>query len=595
MHLIRTLLILLIIRRGDALKLRHKRKYNRENDSILREGQNNSKPKGQTRKSPIFAQASELKEENRDREKIPSEHTSSFLNSFRKILNDNFIFHPPRDLWQGALNAISNFNRAYWSSIWQFLDAGWNGYSTNGIFGLVGGSCYGLAQGALLATGGLAAGLYQLLYGFTNTPLAIHESFRGKLWEDGKWKVYSLDEEDWSLDQQLGLSEVKQRRPRQLRQRSMKRVKDMEYYNLLKIRTDASQSEIKQAYYREALNIHPDKNNQDDKANEKFHELSLAYRILANEETRDIYDSMGKCFVEQQQSPGMSQVVDSYTFFAVLFGSQEVEPYVGQLKVASMVDSFLQFNDDADETLNKQSLNQKRRVVDIALHLRARVSNFVNGVQSESEFRVSSRLEAADIAVGDFGDSFLISIGRSLMMESKKFVGRHTSVLGLHGASATLHAATSEVRETYQTTVALIQSIASSIRPILEAVATESDREQDSAKDCADGGKSAGENTVLLEKLERSIPKALRLVWQLNDRDIRQTLKLAAEKVFQDDAPQDIKLARARGLEILGGEFFDMGRRTMRKDRWRDAESLKRSMEAAFEAAAAETEDIIVK
>jgi hypothetical protein len=129
----------------------------------------------------------------------------------------------------------------------------------------------------------------------------------------------------------------------------------------------------------------------------------------------------------------------------------------------------------------------------------------------------------------------------------------------------------------------------------LEAVATESDREQDSAKDCADGGKSAGENTVLLEKLERSIPKALRLVWQLNDRDIRQILKLAAEKVFQDDAPRDIKLARARGLEILGREFFDMGRRTMRKDRWRDTESLKRSMEAAFEAAAAETEDIIVK
>lgn len=517
---------------------------------------------------------------------------SATLDMVYKLFQDNYIMRPPRDLWEGFVDALSNLQRGCWGAVCGFVDAGWEGYSMAGLPGLVTGGFYGLAKGALLATGGVAAGMYQLVQGASNTRVAIKESNSGKTWEDGHWKYYSMDLEDKQLDQELALSSSDEsKRTRQLRQRSRRKVKDKEFYNVLKVSTDASPSDIKRAYYREALHTHPDKNVDDQKANERFQQLSSAYRTLSNEETREAYDEMGKCFVEPEVAD-----LDSYTFFAVMFGSYLVEPYVGELKIASLVDSFLQLTDTrhlkkhAEDLDHASALKQKRRALDIALHLRDRLAKFVSGVQSETEFRASCQLEAASIVKGDFGDSFLESIGRSFMVEGKKFLGKHTSVLGLHGAAASIQSTTSEMVESYQTLVALFQSVASSIGPVMEAFIADSKRQKErsnpNSNSCGDGHQMKMDTMLLIEKLERSIPKALRLVWQLNDRDIRQTLKEATEKLLRDRATHDVRLLRARGLVILGSEFYQMGMREKRKDRWQDTEALKRSMGTAFEAAA---------
>jgi hypothetical protein len=275
-----------------------------------------------------------------------------------------------------------------------------------------------------------------------------------------------------------------------------------------------------------------------------------------------------------------------------------------------MVDSFLSITDASrlneyhadrnhDETNfdHASVLKQKRRVLDIALHLRARLAKYSAGIQSEAEFRASCRLEAVSIAKGEFGDSFLISIGRSLMVEGKKFIGKHTSVLGLHGATASLQATTSDMMESYQTLVALFQSVASSVGPLMEAFVADAKRQNertnsDGSSNASGGGNQCGNDNdanmdtlLLIEKLERSIPRALRLVWQLNDRDIRQTLKEAVDRLLRDASAYDSRLARARGLVILGSEFYQMGLREKRKDRWEDTDALKQSMRTAFEAA----------
>lgn len=536
-----------------------------------------------------------------------AQHT---VDTVYKLFHDNFILRPPRDLWEGFVDALSNVQRGCWGALCGVVDAGWDGYSVAGLPGLLGGGVYGLLSGVLLATGGVAAGLYQLLQGASNTPLAIQESSHGKTWDhdDGHWFYYSMDVEDKQIDHDLASTfpeESRRRSGRHLRQRSRRRVKDREFYLLLKIPTDASQSEIKRAYYREALLTHPDKNVDDSKANERFQRLSLAYRTLSNDDTREAYDQMGKCFVE----PQINQQLDSYTFFAVMFGSYLVEPYVGELKIASLVDSFLRITDATrlnghhadDSNLDHASvLKQKRRALDIALHLRDRLAKYNAGIQSEAEFRASCQLEAVSIAKGDFGDSFLISIGRSLMVEGKKFIGKHTSVFGLHGATASLQATTSDMVESYQTLVALFQSVASSVGPLMEAFIADAKRQNERTNSdgtSSSSGSSGGANhcgseydanmdtVLLIEKLERSIPRALRLVWQLNDRDIRQTLKEAVDRLLRDGSSYDIRLSRARGLVILGSEFYQMGLREKRKDRWEDTDALKRSMRTAFEAA----------
>jgi len=67
-----------------------------------------------------------------------------------------------------------------------------------------------------------------------------------------------------------------------------------DYYEILGISPNASSEEIKKAYRRLAVKYHPDKNRDNSKeAEEKFKEVSEAYKILSDGEKRKIYDQYG--------------------------------------------------------------------------------------------------------------------------------------------------------------------------------------------------------------------------------------------------------------------------------------------------------------
>ncbi|KAL0404951.1 UNVERIFIED_CONTAM: Chaperone protein dnaJ 6 [Sesamum radiatum] len=61
----------------------------------------------------------------------------------------------------------------------------------------------------------------------------------------------------------------------------------------LRINKTASQQEIKKAYYKLALRLHPDKNPDDEEAKEKFQQLQKVISILGDEEKRAVYDQTG--------------------------------------------------------------------------------------------------------------------------------------------------------------------------------------------------------------------------------------------------------------------------------------------------------------
>ena len=65
------------------------------------------------------------------------------------------------------------------------------------------------------------------------------------------------------------------------------------YYEILEVLREATQEEIKTAYRRLALLYHPDKNPGDQEAEEKFKQISGAYRVLADTEKRQLYDLYG--------------------------------------------------------------------------------------------------------------------------------------------------------------------------------------------------------------------------------------------------------------------------------------------------------------
>jgi DnaJ-class molecular chaperone len=65
-----------------------------------------------------------------------------------------------------------------------------------------------------------------------------------------------------------------------------------DYYEVLGVKEDASEAEIKKAYRKLALKYHPDKNPGDKKAEEKFKSISEAYYSLGDAKRRKEYDNL---------------------------------------------------------------------------------------------------------------------------------------------------------------------------------------------------------------------------------------------------------------------------------------------------------------
>lgn len=65
-----------------------------------------------------------------------------------------------------------------------------------------------------------------------------------------------------------------------------------DYYAVLGVGSSASQDEIKKAYRKLAAKYHPDKHAGDEKAAERFKEISEAYNVLGDAEKRKQYDDM---------------------------------------------------------------------------------------------------------------------------------------------------------------------------------------------------------------------------------------------------------------------------------------------------------------
>src|SRR6266480_3855430 len=66
-----------------------------------------------------------------------------------------------------------------------------------------------------------------------------------------------------------------------------------DYYEVLGVERNASDEEIKRAYRKLAVKFHPDKNPDDQHAEEKFKELGEAYDVLIDPDKRPAYDRFG--------------------------------------------------------------------------------------------------------------------------------------------------------------------------------------------------------------------------------------------------------------------------------------------------------------
>lgn len=81
----------------------------------------------------------------------------------------------------------------------------------------------------------------------------------------------------------------------------MREVKK-DYYDILGVSRTASASEIKKAYRKLAKKYHPDSNEGNSVAAERFKEVNEAYDILSDEKKRKLYDQFGHAAFEEGAS-----------------------------------------------------------------------------------------------------------------------------------------------------------------------------------------------------------------------------------------------------------------------------------------------------
>jgi len=67
-----------------------------------------------------------------------------------------------------------------------------------------------------------------------------------------------------------------------------------DFYEILGVKKDASESDIKKAYRKLARKLHPDLNPGDKKAEQQFKDVSRAYECLGNAEKKKLYDEFGE-------------------------------------------------------------------------------------------------------------------------------------------------------------------------------------------------------------------------------------------------------------------------------------------------------------
>ena len=93
-----------------------------------------------------------------------------------------------------------------------------------------------------------------------------------------------------------------------------------DYYEVLGVERGVDAAELKRAYRKLAMELHPDRNPGDDVSEAKFKEASEAYQVLSDPEKRARYDRFGHAGPGAGFGGGFHDVGDIFSAFADIFG-----------------------------------------------------------------------------------------------------------------------------------------------------------------------------------------------------------------------------------------------------------------------------------
>lgn len=212
-----------------------------------------------------------------------------------------------------------------------------------------------------------------------------------------------------------------------------------DYYTILGVSKSATQDELKKAYRKLVTKYHPDKNQGDAVAEEKFKELQEAYEVLKDPEKRKWYDKVGKNWKQYQQAGGDP---NSYNWQQWQGQNQGRQHYQGDINdifggAGSAGTGFSDFFDSIfgsgvfggtqqqqqQHPFNSSRARTQTRQTPVNLDTKAEITITLNEVMKgvEKSFRINGELVKVSIPQG-------ITSGKKLKLKGK---GREAG--GKHG------------------------------------------------------------------------------------------------------------------------------------------------------------------
>src|ERR1700733_8025459 len=91
------------------------------------------------------------------------------------------------------------------------------------------------------------------------------------------------------------------------------------YYEVLGVERVATDSDLKGAYRKLAMKLHPDKNPGDSECEHRFKEINEAYEVLKDGDKRAAYDRFGHAAFEQGGGGGHGFGADFASTFSDIF------------------------------------------------------------------------------------------------------------------------------------------------------------------------------------------------------------------------------------------------------------------------------------